>query len=98
MSHLRKLKAWIVRGGARREELYDRLYSLNWGEATTNNYGFAPPKVITRNASSCSSTPSFSDCWKTGTIIGGFLVRSRSAADAAAASATWHATCPGKPR
>ncbi len=42
MSHLRKLMAWIVRGGARREELYDRLYSLNWGETTTNNYGFAP--------------------------------------------------------
>ena len=39
---LSKLTSWIVRGGARREELYDRLYSLEWGETTTNNYGFAP--------------------------------------------------------
>lgn len=42
MHHLRKLKSWILRGGARREELYDRLYSLDWGNTTTNNYGFAP--------------------------------------------------------
>jgi SAM-dependent methyltransferase len=42
MWHLSKLTSRIVRGGARREELYDRLYSLNWGETTTNNYGFAP--------------------------------------------------------
>ena len=26
----------------RREELYDLLYALRWGETTTNNYGFAP--------------------------------------------------------
>jgi ubiquinone/menaquinone biosynthesis C-methylase UbiE len=28
--------------GIGREELYDRLYSMDWGETTTNNYGFAP--------------------------------------------------------
>ena len=31
--------------GQRREELYDLLYSLRWGEATTNNYGFAPAET-----------------------------------------------------
>ena len=39
---MRNLMFRIVKGGARREELYDRLYSLGWGETTTNNYGFAP--------------------------------------------------------
>src|SRR4051812_26492119 len=38
----RKLLFRIVTGWARREELYDRLYSLDWGEVTANNYGFAP--------------------------------------------------------
>jgi SAM-dependent methyltransferase len=42
MGQLSRLTSKIVRGGARREELYDRLYSLNWGETTTNNYGYAP--------------------------------------------------------
>lgn len=41
-SRIRKLVFQIVTGAARREELYDRLYALNWGETTTNNYGFAP--------------------------------------------------------
>ena len=27
---------------ARRPALWNRFYSLNWGETTTNNYGFAP--------------------------------------------------------
>jgi len=36
---LRWWRAARVRG---REGLYDLLYSLRWGEATTNNYGFAP--------------------------------------------------------
>jgi len=27
---------------ARRPDLWNRFYSLNWGETTTNNYGFAP--------------------------------------------------------
>jgi SAM-dependent methyltransferase len=31
--------------GQRREDLYDLLYSLRWGEATTNNYGFAPAET-----------------------------------------------------
>ena len=39
---VRKLFFKILKWGARREELYDRLYSLSWGETTTNNYGFAP--------------------------------------------------------
>jgi ubiquinone/menaquinone biosynthesis C-methylase UbiE len=39
---VRKLLLRIVTGGARREELYDRLYAMRWGETTTNNYGFAP--------------------------------------------------------
>jgi ubiquinone/menaquinone biosynthesis C-methylase UbiE len=46
MSHLRKLKSRVVRGRAPREELYDRLYSLNWGETTMNNYGFAPAQGL----------------------------------------------------
>ncbi len=44
MGQLSRLTSKIVRGGARREELYDRLYSLNWGETTTNNYGYAPAR------------------------------------------------------
>ena len=36
------LTSSIMSHGKRREDLYDRLYSLRWGEATTNNYGFAP--------------------------------------------------------
>lgn len=43
---LSKLTSRILWGGTRREELYDRLYSLNWGEITTNNYGFAPASGI----------------------------------------------------
>ena len=35
----------IITHGRRREELYDLLYSLRWGEATTNNYGFAPAET-----------------------------------------------------
>ena len=38
----RKLMFMNFKGAARREGLYDRLYSLEWGETTTNNYGFAP--------------------------------------------------------
>ena len=34
------------RDGGRREELYDRLYALRWGETTTNNYGFAPAEGV----------------------------------------------------
>ncbi len=34
---------WSIRTRRRRrEQLYERLYSLKWGETTTNNYGFAP--------------------------------------------------------
>lgn len=36
---------WIKTHGSRREGLYDLLYSLRWGEATTNNYGFAPAET-----------------------------------------------------
>ena len=35
----------ILVPGTRREALYDLLYSLRWGEATTNNYGFAPAET-----------------------------------------------------
>ena len=31
--------------GRRREGRYDLLYSLRWGETTTNNYGFAPAET-----------------------------------------------------
>jgi SAM-dependent methyltransferase len=36
------LRLWRMTHISRREGLYDLLYSLRWGEATTNNYGFAP--------------------------------------------------------
>ena len=39
------LTSSIMARGKRREELYDLLYSLRWGEATTNNYGFAPAET-----------------------------------------------------
>jgi ubiquinone/menaquinone biosynthesis C-methylase UbiE len=39
------LTSSIVMRGRRREELYDLLYALRWGEATTNNYGFAPAET-----------------------------------------------------
>jgi len=39
------LTLWIRTHGTRREGLYDLLYSLRWGEATTNNYGFAPAEA-----------------------------------------------------
>jgi SAM-dependent methyltransferase len=39
------LTFWIRTHGVRREGLYDLLYSLRWGEATTNNYGFAPAET-----------------------------------------------------
>jgi SAM-dependent methyltransferase len=39
------LTFWVRTHGVRREGLYDLLYSLRWGEATTNNYGFAPAET-----------------------------------------------------
>jgi SAM-dependent methyltransferase len=39
------LTLWVVIRVRRREELYDLLYSLRWGETTTNNYGFAPAEA-----------------------------------------------------
>jgi ubiquinone/menaquinone biosynthesis C-methylase UbiE len=39
------LTSSIIIHGKRREDLYDLLYSLRWGEATTNNYGFAPAET-----------------------------------------------------
>jgi len=39
------LTSSIIAHGKRREDLYDLLYSLRWGEATTNNYGFAPAET-----------------------------------------------------
>lgn len=42
LSELRKLPVRIANGTRPREQLYDLLYSLGWGETTTNNYGFAP--------------------------------------------------------
>ncbi|HSA80154.1 MAG TPA: methyltransferase domain-containing protein, partial [Geminicoccaceae bacterium] len=40
------LTSSIMGQGKRRENLYDRLYSLRWGDATTNNYGFAPAETV----------------------------------------------------
>jgi hypothetical protein len=40
--NVRKIAVKLLKWSSRREELYDRLYSLNWGNTTTNNYGFAP--------------------------------------------------------
>jgi SAM-dependent methyltransferase len=34
----------IFRRSRKRSQLYDLLYSMNWGGTTTNNYGFAPAK------------------------------------------------------
>lgn len=39
------LALWIAFRGIGREGLYDLLYALRWGEATTNNYGFAPAET-----------------------------------------------------
>ena len=39
---IHKLMFRTFKGKTRREVLYDRLYSLEWGETTTNNYGFSP--------------------------------------------------------
>jgi ubiquinone/menaquinone biosynthesis C-methylase UbiE len=39
---MRKFLFRLVTRGMRREGLYDFLYSLNWGQTATNNYGFAP--------------------------------------------------------
>jgi SAM-dependent methyltransferase len=40
------LQAWVRRlrrrGGAARDRLWNLFYGLDWGEVTTNNYGFAP--------------------------------------------------------
>ena len=36
---------WVRTHGRRREGLYDLLYSLRWGQTTTNNYGFAPAET-----------------------------------------------------
>jgi ubiquinone/menaquinone biosynthesis C-methylase UbiE len=40
--NISKLFVKILQWKSRREELYDRLYSMDWGNTTTNNYGFAP--------------------------------------------------------
>jgi ubiquinone/menaquinone biosynthesis C-methylase UbiE len=38
--------AWLIKPHYRsRENRYELLYSLRWGEATTNNYGFAPAET-----------------------------------------------------
>jgi ubiquinone/menaquinone biosynthesis C-methylase UbiE len=39
------LTLWLVIRATSREGLYDLLYSLRWGETTTNNYGFAPAET-----------------------------------------------------
>jgi ubiquinone/menaquinone biosynthesis C-methylase UbiE len=39
------LALWVVTRARRREELYDLLYSLPWGETAANNYGFAPAET-----------------------------------------------------
>ena len=39
------LLIWIITHGVRRERLYDLLYSLRWGDTTTDNYGFAPAET-----------------------------------------------------
>ena len=36
---------WVRTHGRPREGLYDLLYSLRWGQTTTNNYGFAPAET-----------------------------------------------------
>ena len=43
------LRWWRVARVTGREGLYDLLYSLRWGEATTNNYGFAPSAIASAN-------------------------------------------------
>ncbi|MEM7224652.1 MAG: class I SAM-dependent methyltransferase [Pseudomonadota bacterium] len=36
------LYLWLKTRGKSKGELYDLLYSLDWGETTTNNFGYAP--------------------------------------------------------
>ena len=48
--NVREITVKLLKWQSRREELYDRLYSLNWGETTTNNYGFAPAEAIRHGA------------------------------------------------
>jgi len=36
------LKARRKTRGAERDQLWERIYGLDWGDVTTNNYGFAP--------------------------------------------------------
>ena len=44
MGTIYKFMFRIANRNAPREVLYDRLYSLQWGKTTTNNYGFAPAR------------------------------------------------------
>jgi ubiquinone/menaquinone biosynthesis C-methylase UbiE len=32
----------VIGGASSRERFYERLYALDWGDITTNNYGYAP--------------------------------------------------------
>ena len=62
IGRLSELPIRIVKGTRRREQLDDLLYSLSWGETTTNNYGFAPAEMVARSDFRCSFTPSCSSC------------------------------------
>ena len=42
-----------------RPALWDRFYALDWGDTTTNNYGYAPAEATIRSASSTKCTCSF---------------------------------------
>ncbi|MGD9508284.1 MAG: class I SAM-dependent methyltransferase [Geminicoccaceae bacterium] len=42
LGRLGELLLWAVKRSRQRRQLYDLLYSMNWGDTTTNNYGFAP--------------------------------------------------------
>ncbi|TWT11534.1 class I SAM-dependent methyltransferase [Reyranella sp. CPCC 100927] len=39
------LKARRKTRGIERDQLWERIYGLDWGDVTTNNYGFAPAEV-----------------------------------------------------
>jgi hypothetical protein len=90
---LRELPIRIVKGTRRREQLYDLLYSLSWGETTTNNYGFAPAESDGPERSQLQLYGELLRLLNDSPVESGISALRRSAAAAAAASITSHAGC-----
>ncbi len=79
----------IMIRGKRREDLYDRLYSLPWDGMTTNNYGFAPAETGDRERFQLQLYAELSKLLESTGGATGIDKSSRSAAAAAAGSITW---------